>query len=111
MHSPWLSANHGYERQFRRQVPQWVHTLDREDATKLLNLCNRLGWRLPSKVLIQGAQHYGEDSIWANQYSHWWDAVAEPKDPLDLQNLPFDPAEEAIKASLSMTTKKENPDG
>ena len=70
-----------------------------------LSLCIRLNWCLPSKILIEGEG--GDDSLWMDRRINADRLLEEVKHqysvPLDLQNLPLDPAEEAIKASLRMT--------
>ena len=109
MHSPeiyrWKLIKTNYEKRFRRQVPQWVLTLNRSEMMNFLSLCIRLNWRLPSKILIEGEG--GDDSLWTDRRTNADRLLKEVKHqysvPLDLQNLPFDPAVEAGKASLEKT--------
>ena len=72
-----------------------------------LSLCIRLKWCLPSKILIEGERHSGDDSLWTDRRTNADRLLEEVKHqysvPLDLQNPPLDPAEEAMKASLRMT--------
>ena len=111
MHSPeiyrWKLIKTNYEKRFRRQVPQWVLTLNRSEMMNFMSLCIRLNWCLPSKILIEGERHSGDDSLWTDRRTNADRLLEEVKHqysvPLDLQNLPLDPAEEAMKASLRMT--------
>ena len=113
MHPPeiyrWKLAKSRYERAFRRQVPQWVLAFDREEMIAFLNLCIKFNWRLPSKILIEGERHQGPDSLWMDKRTNADWTLEQLKNkhhpPLDLQNLPFDPAQAAGEASLRITEK------
>ncbi len=65
----WLfrSSLRGYKLRFRRQVPQWVQTLGREDARNLLRTSLKLGWKLPPKILVAGEEQSGSESLWAER--------------------------------------------
>jgi hypothetical protein len=101
----WLyrSSLRSYELRFRRQVPQWVQTLGREEARSLLHTSTKLGWKLPPKILVAGEEQSGSESLWAERQTRL-DVVTEIKNrgrfrPKDLQDLPFDPALAAVKGS------------
>ena len=101
----WLfrSSLRSYELRFRRQVPQWVQTLGREDARSLLRTSLKLGWKLPPKILVAGEEQSGSESLWAERQTRL-DFDTEIKnrgrfEPRDLQDLPVDPAEMAARAS------------
>jgi len=72
-------------------------TLDRDDATRLLTVCQKLHWKLPPKVLIAGEDRSGPESLWAQRQTRL-DAETELNNngtfyPRNLQDLPIDPAE------------------
>ena len=46
----WRSSKQKYEKQFRRKAPQWVLTLDRDQAKNLFGVCCRIGLKLHPEV-------------------------------------------------------------
>ena len=83
-----------YERKFRHQVPQWALTLGDRNIRTLVTYAVKLNWKLPTRILVAGEEYSGLSSPWSNQRTRL-DGQTEfliKKRPLDLMNLPFDPA-------------------
>ena len=83
-----------YERKFRHQVPQWALTLGDRNIRTLVTYAVKLNWKLPTRILVAGEEYSGSASPWSNQRTRL-DGQTEfliKKRPLDLMNLPFDPA-------------------
>jgi hypothetical protein len=74
----WRLSKQKYEKQFRRKVPQWVLTLDREFSRRLFNTCCKLGFKLHPEVLTIAEEHDGPDSIWSTKASFRHDQIAKP---------------------------------
>jgi hypothetical protein len=100
----YLRQVQAYERQFRRKVPQWVKALNRDDAQRLLRLCCDAKWRLSPTLLLDSEQYSGPYSLWAPHElsvdAEIRQIAASRNKPLDLMNLPFDPAQAAMRACL-----------
>ena len=108
------AAVRGYESGLRRKVPQWVLTLDRDDATRLLDICQKLRWKLSPKMLVVGEERSGPESLWAQRQTRL-DAETEIKikgyfHPVDLQDMPIDPAEMVARALERRNRKGEYPE-
>ena len=73
----WKQKVAVYQAKFRRKVPQWVLTLNLEDATKLLSSCIYLNYKLPPTVLISGEALGGYGGLWAPTRNRW-DVKANP---------------------------------
>ena len=89
-----------YESRFRRKVPRWVQALGRESARSLIYMAIRVGWKMPPKVLIAEESYSGSESLWSPQKTRldFQTAYLIKNRPLDLMNLPFDPAQAAARA-------------
>ena len=75
----WRNSKFRYEKRFRRQVPQWVLTLEREDGRRLLEACCRLGLKLHPQVLTVAESFSGAGSIWDDRPCLRHDQPAKPK--------------------------------
>jgi len=69
MHRPppkyfWNADIKNYEKHFGEGVPPWVLTLDNKDGRVLLQSSIKIGWRLPTEVLVSGEHFYGKGSLW-----------------------------------------------
>jgi len=109
-HAQYTRQVHAYERTVRRKVPQWVKALDRRDAQRLLKVCSELKWRLNPRLLLEAEQYCGPYSLWAQRALPIDVESARLSEnrvqPLDLMNLPFDPAEAAARACGKRQTGK-----
>jgi len=74
----WGLSKKKYEERFRRIVPQWVLTLDRESSKALLNVCCKLGLKLHPEVLTGTEKQYGAESIWSDKPCFRLDQPAKP---------------------------------
>ncbi|CAM3681148.1 hypothetical protein POAN111098_01765 [Polynucleobacter antarcticus] len=74
----WGLSRKKYEERFRRKVPQWVLTLDRDSSRTLLNICCRLGFKLHPEVLTMTELHEGLGSVWSTKASYRHDLVSKP---------------------------------
>ena len=91
-----------YETRFRRKVPQWVQALGGETARSLIGMALRLNWKIHAKVLIAEESYSGSESLWSQQKTRLdfqTDHLIKNR-ALDLMNLPFDPAQAAMKSCL-----------
>ena len=91
-----------YESRFRRKVPQWVQALGRAPVRSLIDVAVKLNWKLPPQVLIAGEGYSGPESLWSPQKTRL-DFQTEHlirQRPLNLMNLPFDPAQAAARPYL-----------
>lgn len=106
----YIRQVYAYERTVRRKVPQWVKGLDRRDAQRLLKICGELKWRLNSRLLLEAEQYCGPYSLWAHHALpidvEIARLAANRGQPLDLMNLPFDPAQAAARACEKKQTGK-----
>ena len=99
-----------YEHQFRRKIPQWVQALGNSNVRAMVGVSTRLGWKLPTKILVEGEQFSGPESLWAQRQIRS-DFFSESKNkglfsPKDLQDLPIDPAEAAAIDSTKKRGRK-----
>jgi hypothetical protein len=99
-----------YESQFRRKIPQWVKALGNSNVRALVGVSTRLGWKLPPKILVEGEQFSGPESLWADRQIRV-DFFSESRNrgvfvPKDLQDLPIDPAEAAALGSIKKGKRK-----
>lgn len=97
-----------YESHFRRKVPQWIQALGNEPVRSLVGVSIRLGWKLPPQVLIAEEYYSGSESLWSQRITRL-DVQTEHlirNRPLDLMNLPFDPAQAAARARRRIQTGK-----
>ena len=95
-----------YETRFRRMVPQWVQALGRETTRSLIGVALELNWKMPPKVLIAEESYSGSESLWSPQKTRL-DFQTEHlirQRPLNLMNLPFDPAQAAARPYLKKQT-------
>ena len=74
----WGLSRKKHEERFRRKVPQWVLTLNRNSSQALLNACCRLGFKLHPEVLTVAEQHDGPESIWSDKACFRHDQRAKP---------------------------------
>jgi len=74
----WGLTKKKYEKQFRRKIPQWVLTLDRDFSRRLLSTCCKIGFKLHPEVLTFTELHDGPDSLWSNQACYPLDHPAKP---------------------------------
>ncbi len=103
----YRKAVRDYEFHFRRKIPQWVQGLGNSNVCTLVRVSTRLRWKLPTKILVEGEEFSGPESLWAQRQIRL-DFLTESQNreafiPKDLQDLPIDPAEAAAIDS----TKKE----
>lgn len=75
----WRNSKFRYEKRFRRVTPQWVLTLEREDARRLLEACCRLGFKLHPQVLTLAESFSGRGSLWDDCACFRHDQPAKPK--------------------------------
>ena len=97
-----------YESRFRRKVPQWVQALGRAPVHSLIDVAVKLNWKLPPQVLIAVEGYSGPESLWSPQKTRL-DFQTEHlirQRPLNLMNLPFDPAKAAARPYLKNQTGK-----
>lgn len=73
----WKQQVSIYQAKFRRKVPQWVLTLNLDDAAKLLSSCIYLNYKLPPDVLIPGEALNGYGGLWSSSRNRW-DTKANP---------------------------------
>jgi len=78
----WGLSRKKYEERFRRKVPQWVLTLDRDSSKALLNVCCKLGFKLHPEVLTVAELHDGPGSIWSTKACFRFDQPAKPPQKL-----------------------------
>jgi hypothetical protein len=99
-----------YEWQFRRKIPQWVKALGNSNACAMVGVSTRLGWKLPTVILVEGEEFSGPESLWADRQIRL-DFFSESQNrgafvPKDLQDLPIDPAEAAALESIKKGERK-----
>jgi hypothetical protein len=97
-----------YESRFRRKVPQWVQALGNEPVRSLVGVAIRLGWKLPPQVLIAEECYLGSESLWSQRITRLDVQTGHliRNRPMDLMNLPFDPAQAAMRACEKRQTDK-----
>jgi hypothetical protein len=74
----WGLTKKKYEKQFRRKIPQWVLTLDRDFSRRLLSTCCKIGFKLHPEVLTFTELHDGPESIWSTKACYRLDGPAKP---------------------------------
>jgi len=99
-----------YEHQFRRKIPQWVQALGNSNVRAMVGVSTRLGWKLPTKILVEGEEFSGPESLWARRQIRL-DFLTESQNreaftPKDLQDLPIDPAEAAMLENIKKGERK-----
>ncbi len=97
----YQKAVRAYERKFRHQVPQWVLTLGDRNIQRLVTYAVKLNWKLPTRILVAGEAFSGSASPWSDQKTrldHQTEFAIKQR-PLNLMNLPADPAK-AMASSL-----------
>ncbi len=97
----YKKAVRAYERKFRHQVPQWVLTLGDRNIQTLVTYAVKLNWKLPTRILVAGEAFSGSASPWSDQKTrldHQTEFAIKQR-PLNLMNLPADPAK-AMASSL-----------
>ena len=90
----YQKAVRAYERKFRHQVPQWALTLGDRNIQTLVTYAVKLNWKLPTRILVAGEDYSGSASPWSDQKTrldHQTEFAIRNR-PLNLMNLPFDPA-------------------
>lgn len=102
--SLYKEATKRYQSRFRRQVPQWVQSLGNGNVRALINLTLKLNWKLPPKILVGEEEPDGVESLWSTRQTRLdaetaWRFAGKFK-PQDLQSLPVDPAEAAVRSYL-----------
>ena len=104
----YKKASQSYENRFRRKVPQWVHALGNDSARRLIGVSTRLGWKIPPLFVISGECLYGDGSLWSEKRLRIDDETEFliKNKPLNLMNLPFDPAQAAMRACEKRQTGK-----
>ena len=75
----WGLSKKKYEKQFRRKIPQWVLTLDRDSSRRLLSTCCKIGLKLHPKALTFTELHDGAESIWSTKPCFRLDQPANPQ--------------------------------
>lgn len=85
-----------YRKRIGSAPPDWVKALGMNHGQSILELATRLGWRLPTRTLIE-EDHDGRESLWATRQTYL-DYETEFKNrgfflPRDLMDMPVDPAE------------------
>ena len=101
----YQKAVRAYERKFRHQVPQWVLTLGDRNIQRLVTYAVKLNWKLPTRILVAGEDYSGPASPWSDQKTrldHQIEFIIQNR-PLDLRNLPVDPA----KAMATFARRRE----
>jgi hypothetical protein len=73
----WQHHVNMYEKNFRKRLPEWVVTLDRNEGITLMQVCIRLHWRLPTIVIPRGEYHQGDGGLWGSANTIW-DRDAKP---------------------------------
>lgn len=106
----YRKAVRDYEFHFRRQIPQWVQGLSNSNVCTLVRVSTRLRWKLPTKILVEGEEFSGPESLWARRQIRL-DFLTESKNkgvfvPNDLQDLPIDPAEAAMLENFKKGERK-----
>ena len=104
----WIRESVSYRRKFKRQPPQWVQDMTASDSAGVLAVANRLRWKLTGSNLVKGELRNGSGSVWGLTPFHLdYRARLTPRGNLlkarkglDLQNLPFDPAEVAGRGCM-----------
>ena len=99
-------AVRAYERKFRHQVPQWVLTLGDRNIQRLVTYAVKINWKLPTRILVAGEDYSGSASPWSDQKTrldHQTEFAIRNR-PLNLMNLPFDPAKAVASSSESRKT-------
>jgi len=74
----WGLSKKKYEKQFRRKVPQWTLTLDRDFSRRLFNTCCKIGLKLHPEVLTVAEHYGGPESVWSTKASFRHDQPARP---------------------------------
>lgn len=62
----WLKHSKDYSVRFGERPPDWICTYDLPERLALLRAALRLGWRMPSEVLIRDEFHSGPWSAGGN---------------------------------------------
>ena len=104
----WIRESVSYKRKFKRQPPQWVQDMTASDSAGVLAVANRLRWKLTGSNLVKGELRKGSGSVWGlTPFRLDYRARLTPRGSpqkarkgLDLQNLPFDPAEVAGRGCM-----------
>ena len=106
----YRKAVRDYEFRFRRKIPQWVQGLGNSNVCTLVRVSTRLRWKLPTKILVEGEEFSGPESLWAQRQIRL-DFLTESQNreafiPRDLQDLPIDPAEAAMLENFKKGERK-----
>jgi len=104
----WIRESVSYKRKFKRKPPQWVQDMTASDSAGVLAVANRLHWKLTGSNLVKGELRNGSGSVWGLTPFHldYRARLTPRRSPLksfkglDLQNLPFDPAEVAGRGCI-----------
>ncbi len=60
----WLKYRFAYQKRFGEPVPDWVCVYDMYPRVSLTRTALKLGWKLPTNVLIRDEMHRGQWSVW-----------------------------------------------